>query len=279
MNIVQTYTDSFESATMTDKEKYNLIKESETIFIPSGFNFLKEIKGIRPGKITSLLAPSGVGKSTLARSIAIEAAKNGIVYYWLTEEKKEEFKLGLAKANISNSILNNIKIFSEIDCNIPINIDPSIFINQMESKLKLMNPILIICDNLTTSSIYMDRFDIQGEVVGIIGKLVSNLDCGFLTVLHTKSEITDNHRGLICIEDVRGKKIISIKSDYFYVMQVFKTDYTQHVTIRLDKHRHTSGVRNKLFLLDYSRDKNMYVSDRIINFAKFKELFDQRNIL
>lgn len=266
---------------MEDNEQAKLEKERNTIYIPTKFGFLLQTSGLRPGCLTGLLSTSSAGKTTLVRSIAVETAKDGIVFNWSTEETPKEYKLGLARQSLSESVLNNIKIFSEttITDKKKDSISAKDFLDVMEDKILTTRPTLIICDNLTTSIIYEDKHNDQPYIVTRLRKIAKNAQCPLLAVLHTGGLITDATSGLIDRSHVRGTKHIANKSDYFYIMQVFKGDSRVYPIMKIDKHRFHPDVDKKWFFLKYSKELNAYTGDEPISFNEMKDYFKKRDKL
>lgn len=258
-------------------DSYNLLQMEITH--STNFSFLKEHNGFREGKLHTLLGVSGGGKSTLVRSLLIDLITNNQekkILIWLSEETVDDFKSELAKANIQKKdLLENVFLASELEVEqkdfMFFTLDQCIKENQID---------FLIFDNITTSELYLNKsVGDQSRFCSELKQLVQRYQIPCLAVVHTGAQITETLTRLIDQNDIRGSKTLVNISEFFYVLQrfIFSNDKI-FPTLRITKHR-GQDVDSKIYFLNYTKERRIYISDRKITWENFKEAFKKRNTL
>jgi hypothetical protein len=252
----------------------NRIIERNKIHIHTRFNFIKQHNGLRPNKMHLFIAPTHIGKSTLAHALIndlVEQNRNIKILLYLTEETVTDFETAIAgfvtnyeKLNKSLTVMVEDK--SKDDKQIKDSIETTLFHGNYD---------LFIVDNLTTSKLYMDRkVDTQSEVSIWLKGLLQ--ETTIFIIAHT----TGNNYNTELLDEthIRGSKTITNITEFLYVMQPVRIGDRLTQFIRVIKHRGQSPA-NKFFRLEYDSQKKTIGSDRPADFEEFKELFRLRNKL
>lgn len=257
------------------------LQESGTIQIASKLCFLNAHNGLRRGSVHTVLGTAGGGKSTLIRTILRDFIFNKdnlhlSVSVWLSEETCKEYKIQLMHGMPPSDELKRGAMISEEE-NIEADLD--YFISQQE----IIAPDVLIYDNLTTSRFYTSA-DTKGQdaVFRKIKSLTKKLNCATIIVCHTGAEVSDSMDRLINMNDVRGSKSIINGSEFVYILQRFEIlsqgENRFFPTIRITKHRGQELVHN-MYFLQYMKELRAFVSDKAIEFEKFKEAYALRKRL
>lgn len=258
------------------KEEIELWREEKlkTKF-PSAFRFLNAHKGWREGKLHTILGVSHGGKSTLVRTIIIDAleGKNqvGII---LSEESEIDFLIETSDSGFDK--FDNLNIYEELSKDFS---SASEYMSKVETFIIEYGIKILFLDNITTSFCYMDRK--VGEQ-GIIAKAFKNLAIKYnipiVIVAHTGAHVTEYYAGLIETNDIRGSKTIVNLSEFFYIMQSFFVGDQRHNTLRIAKHR-GQVVMNRMYELYYYSKVKIFGKDELIQFKELKEIYKNRNKL
>lgn len=261
-------------AEISQDELIKILDENDFEYFKSKFNFLQEHRGFRPGKLHLLIGTPGSGKSTLTRSIVLEILEkvDTNIFLWLSEETIEEFKTSISK-DAKGRKLDKLILFSEQ------NIEPGQFKKLGEAKsffeeiLKLNNPRFLVFDNITTSLFYMDRRpNVQSDISLWLKTIAEKLGIPFFLIAHTDAKSSDLNGRILDGNDIRGSKTIVNLVQYLYIFQRFLINNFPYPTLRIQKHR-LHQVKNKMFYLVYSAEKNTYTGDKVISFKDFKEAY------
>lgn len=264
-----------QDATTTQDQRKEIQEENDFEYFPTDFIFLKEHKGLRPGCIHLLISNSGSGKSCLMRKILIDTAQKKDVLLWLSEETKEDFLLATNDANIYSEIQKNIKIITEMSFDKKIAANSKSLYFHFEKAILSLNPKAVFLDNLTTSRMYLNlRPAQQDELIWDIKNLCAKHGCPIFIVMHTRSEFSNNR--LLDDSDVRGSKTIANICEYLYLFQCWEIAGQIYPTLRIRKAR-KHRVENKMFRLNFSREKNLYISDAKMSFETFIENFKNKD--
>lgn len=259
-----------DKADFSDLENYN----SESL--KSRFNFLKQHGGLKSDKMHLLIAPTHSGKSTLTRTLLVDAMimnPKKKFLLWLTEETKEEFLKEFKKCFPHDQIdPNNLRIFSQQ--NYPETDHDKIkdFIQQCIDE---NYADFIFIDNITTSSIYVDKGTEKQASIANWLKTISK-EVGLFIIAHTNGNDFNNR--LLDETDIRGSKTITNLTEFLYVLQPIFINNTTYQFILIKKHRGES-VDNKFFRLDYDKRLFSFKEDRVADFDDIAWLFQQRNLL
>jgi len=265
---------------LLDQNKSKALRdEAAFVYFKTGFPFLAEHDGYRPGSIHTFLGVSGGGKSTLIRSLLSDILymnskkKIGII---LTEETIGELETELARIPKMAELFSNIDVMSELDYD---------FKNEWDSSLKMREFIqfsgldILFVDNLTTSHGYQDRKpDHQGRVVKGIIKTAKEFNLPVVLIMHTKKEVGRFHNHLIVPEDVRGGAGIVQLSQFFYCMQSFVSGGHRRNFLRIDKNR-GHIVENTYFEMFYWKSMSAFGKIEQSSIGALSEAFKHRDKL
>ena len=289
----------FPAFNFSDEAINEAASEDEQIFFQSPLNFLKEHRGLRPGSLHLLLAPSSAGKTTLTKSIISAHAHHYPIAVYSTEETRRQFLAGFKHVDFERFgrplairgfqehelfALHNqqAKQFKTMLCQI---------FNEMASEgIKIL-----FIDNITTSLFYNDQFDIQGPFLTELMRLARETKIAIFCIAHTSSGY-DQGKGLMSTESVRGNKTLTNKAEFMYCMYRFRTteEHTvegqpfgeentftkerERAFLRIEKHRGIH-VSHKLFELIYDPMGQVYFEDKPIDFDAFNEAYNCRQRL
>ena len=138
---------------------------------------------------------------------------------------------------------------------------------------------IIFYDNITTSEFYCDIHPSeQSTFIWELKELISKVKKPLILVAHTASEISENTPRFISITDIRGSKTIANLVQFYYILQRFSIEDAFYPTLRILKHRGQT-VKDTMYYLYYSKEKNIYYKDKKIDFNAIKEAFRSRNVL
>lgn len=261
----------FESAPDIEIIK-KLNEKHKKLFYPSRFRFLQAINGIRPGCMHGLLAPTGMGKSTLTRSIIAdtsETTKCGII---LSEEKFEEYASGFI-AQDEKITWANVKMLREssIIAEYPTKEQQveAIVSFAVEADIKVL-----FWDNITTGTILGDsvRPDAMSKLIELLKHHLFTYDIALFFIAHTGKGVKTEQNHLFQGEDVRGSNQYYMKADYFFNLQIKTKENTKLSFINITKNRFHQP-RNKYFLLDFVVNK--YVKDGPVAHEIIMKIFEK----
>jgi len=269
-------------AVFSCKEEADLyLEELDRVQFHTKYNFLKAHNGFRKGNMHTFLGTSGGGKSTLTRSLMIDMFQNfshkeDKILLWLSEERSKDYIAQLHKTGMPFELINRIIVYSEVDENGKNRKD---VIKRLDWIISEHKPMAVFYDNITTSMEYATvTIPEQDKFYHRLKTLALNSDIPFLIMAHTNGKITENYEHLIDQNDIRGSKQPAMISEFFYILQAFYVNEVRHNTIRLTKFR-GSSVEHRLYMLDYKKEMQLFVTDRKLEFEGFKEIFKTRNTL
>lgn len=261
-----------------------LIAENKKTFFASKLKFIQQHNGFRPGKLHLLIGQSGGGKSTMARTLLLDAAaslkKNKKILVWLSEETVKEFLTELAFSGVmdhASVLVERMDLYSEKDER-----------NLNKSRLQIMEDMrdlysqdcydIFFYDNITTSKIYASlRPTEQDQTADWIKGIASKTNTATILMAHTGSSYSGSN-GLIDHNHIRGSKHIVNLSEYIYILQSITIGSSRYTVLRVDKSR-SHEAPEAFFSLGYDRVQKLYTRANSVNFVRFKELFTARNKL
>lgn len=252
-----------------------LLKDQETTFFKTDFNFLKEHNGWRPGAFHLLISPTGQGKSTFTRSIIWDLAINNsgtVIGVYLSEESEDDFKTEFAKLGMTRDLTTcTIRVISEKDEG---NID-WLRLSEWVSNLDFL-----LFDNLTTSRNYNNKPNaVQFDFALKLSKLASDFKIPVVGIAHTDGDAKTKNN-LIEENHIRGDKSISSLSQFMYALQRFYVKDSEgkerfFSVLRLLKFRGFSPD-NLVFQMVYNKKTASFQQDKVIPWNDFKQAYDQR---
>ena len=262
---------------LLDSEIEQRQKHKKTTHFFTGFNFLKEHRGWRPGMLHTLMGTTGCGKSSLVRSVMLDFLSNEDrrIGLYLTEDSEDnvidEF---YSIPNPKKELFSRTVIFSEqtdLDFDYPLEttIADMVFDCSVD---------MVVIDNLTTSKYYRSSsIKDQETMVTRIKNTAQKLNIPILIVVHTGGNLFKNR--LYEENDIRGCKALTLVSEFYYIMQDIKVGERRTMTLRVTKHRTQNQVEHTLFRMIWNKQVAMYLSDEKMSFEEMKEEWDQRNKL
>lgn len=258
----------------TSDEARNFKKSLMAVHFHSNFGWVNSHNGFRRGSMHLLIAGTGAGKSTITRSIIRDLIfhkdNDCIVGVWLSEETIEEYKTLFSLGVSSNDKLLNTNAISEMD-NSEIN---ELYFFEW---LGMIQPDILILDNITTSKFYVDKKpDEQARFATKLKEALKKNNCAGVIIAHADSQQTAQRGGLLDINNIRGSKTICNLTEFAYILQTFSTPLARFTALRIVKSRSQKLVHD-LYYLKYEPSSMSYVSDTASEFKEFKEAFNARN--
>lgn len=258
-----------------------LLDDAQRFHYSTGIEFLARHKGWRRGKTHFILGSSGMGKSTLMRTLVADfircndhSKSVGIV---LSEETVDQFITEYNATGKLSDTLDNIFILPELDVKKIKNADT--WFEHVEKMLDSSEVDIFFYDNLTTSRIYSDLpVNQQGVFYLRLKSLCLKFNIPFVVIGHTQTGINENFKGIIDGDHIRGNRTPYMASEFFYVVQAFHVDSNRYTTIRIVKHR-GFNPSEKLFQAIYFKNAKMFGQFEVLNFENFKQIFKERNTL
>lgn len=248
-----------------DDTLQNRVNQNKRLFVPTRFNFLKEIVGLRPDGIHGLLATTGAGKSTLTRSIIADCSEDVKLLLLLSEETPQTYFAGFKKQGET--------IRRE---NIVVLLEKTITEASMlaEERFKFLFEMIlqsecafVFWDNVTASRLFGDSLHIskRGEYFLKLIDFLKAHNIGLFYIIHTDKTISKNQVNIYSGNNARGSDAIRMSTEYFFIMQGWSIKNKLFNFITIEKHReHT--VKNKHFLLIYKNET--YSTDKITTFEE-----------
>ena len=258
--------------TEQDIKQYEV--NSKTSDFRSSFNFFNCHRGIRKNKMHLLIAPTSAGKSTFVRSVLCDLVfrnKDKKVLLWLTEESIEDFKQEFSATVPANDVLKNITMISEMGTN-PNEDEVRGYI---EEAIGMVNPDIVICDNITTSRLYMDKTNSQQAEISMWIKELTRTTTFFI-IAHTNGDGYESK--FINENDIRGSKTLPNLVEFLYVLQPIRVGDRLFQFVNIIKHR-GQPISGKFFRLFYDERIKSFEKDSKISFEEIKDVFKQRNSL
>jgi ABC-type iron transport system FetAB ATPase subunit len=260
----------------TNEEQELIEKEKREVHFQSKLCFLNAHNGLRRGSMHLVLGTTGGGKSTLIRTILrdllfVKDAEYQVAV-WLTEEDLKDYRAEVAFGLPSSDRLLNSHAISELEGD---HITELYFFEWLE----MIQPDILIMDNITTSKFYNDKKPYeQSRFASKLKNITKKINIATVVVAHTDAKATDSMGRTININDVRGSKSIANLVEFAYILQRFELNETFFPTIRVVKHR-SQDLVHSLFYLEYDKRFRLFSGDKAIDFNKFKEVYDARNKL
>ncbi len=209
----------------------------ERTFFETKLPFLKEQNGLRPGKMHTLLGPTGAGKSTMMKTFLKDFIENNWldpVAIWLSEESFDDFRLEMSSFEIDHPEVRE-SIFVDSDLKYSCSFERK---ERMAELVKKSNASLFILDNITTSPAYEGRqYNEQAQFLQFLKALVKEQNAALLLIAHTKAGVGKYTPKLIDADDVRGNKTSANAADFLYIMQQWQIGETKFSTMRVEKNR------------------------------------------
>lgn len=247
----------------------------DTTFIPSRYNHVKKHNGFRPNTLSGLIAPTGIGKSSLTKTYVIELAKVCPVLLWISEETKTEYQELIS--TLDKGILDNITFVDEKKIDSSIKENQELFFKTFIDQYSISKAKYIVIDNITTSPFYSSRFGIRGqEKTTDFFRAFVKKHCSIFWVAHTRSEIGVNYGKALVAEDIKQSKELALNTEYLYGMQRFTSGNEIYNVLQVLKARHHNDAVGWYFM---AFAKGSYVGDGELSFEQVNTIFKNRDYL
>lgn len=244
-------------------------------FVESRYNFLNGHKGVRPNSLHGLMANTGIGKSSLTKTVIVENARVIKTLIWLSEEKIVEYQMLISK--LDKSVLSNITFVQERDIPEKYKQTSELFFRKFIDIVMESGCGFVFIDNITTSPFYSSRFGPVGQTktTTFLLSFVKQY-CSIFYVSHTASNISDNLNRMLKPEDIRGAKDLPMQTEFLYGMQRFTSGDNKYNVLSVLKARGYDSAPGT-YALVYT--KGSYVGDGKISFEGVNTLFQNRDFL
>lgn len=248
------------------------------------FQHLDVHHGFRPGVISGYIGSTGCGKSSLMKTLAMQAASTGPdtkVLYWLSEESAANYGKAMVRyASTARVPLDRIRFFEESSLDHTRLRTHEQFLDAFRDVVAGEFANIVFIDNCTTSRLYNadTGFRNQGKTVEFLKNLAKDLNIAIVYLAHTAANVSDNQGRLITTEDIRGSKDLVIQTSYFYILQKFTKNTDIFLTLRTVKfrdHQNAAGC----YLLKYDSELGVYTGDVKVDFEKINQIFKDRDYL
>jgi hypothetical protein len=249
----------------------------------TSFEHLSAHFGIRKGCYSIYMGTTSCGKSSLLKTIAVQASTTpGVtVLIWLSEEKKAKYAKGMdLYCKEVGADLGAVKFFEESSLDMSTIRTHEDFLATFRDVVVASGADIVFIDNITTSKLYGSATSLsgQGQTVTFFKRITQDLDIAIVAVSHTSSDVSDNMGRLFTTEDVRGLKAISLEASYFYSLQKFTSNGEIFLTLRVLKFRDHDQASGS-YLLKYDPRFSVYTGDVKVPFETINEIFKKRDAL
>jgi hypothetical protein len=272
-----------------DQVNENAKKYEVNEFTTIAFNFTRAHNGLKRTMGHMLMGPTGKGKSTVTRSIIIQAARQHRVLIYSTEESFEDTNYNYGQMGFTDIHAKNLFFMHEDDCVDPI---AEIYKSAIENSVDF-----IFFDNVTTSRFYDPVQPLEkSDFFRGLKKIGKDLNTVMFYVAHTDANTRSGQQKLIDNNDVRGYKLISNMCEYTYSVEMYEVTldrivyegkgFTKPKNIKVDEKiaflrilKTRYGVENTIFKLSYDSKSRSYLSDTAVPFDDFNTAFKSQNRL
>lgn len=243
----------------------------------TGFSFIDEHFGLRPGNVHVLLSGTSSGKTSLARSLVTSLSKTNRVLWYASEETMNAWKLRFPKTARPN--IENVKFIAESDLRPMIKSgdvkDPLLF---LENQIELFCATVFFFDNITTSTFYNDK---KPNEQSIFLMQLKDITIRQKAAMFLIAHLSSNHDAgkMFTSEDVRGNRSLSNIAEYWYNLHRLRLN----IADRQDENLQTSILHveksrwhdnsDTAYQLTFSKRLGIYTHDNPISWTVVKELF------
>lgn len=257
------------SGRMTKIDSENTRKEFCEKSFATRFKCFESHGGIRKKELSTIIAPYGMGKSTLVRTIVSEIIKqHKRVYLFLSEESPEFYKLPIYSAfeygfrytsTDPNIFLENLFLESQLEMQSK---EKSLgyFLNNLEQIILTYDVELIILDNITTSFLGRGSVNQQAETAEKLKELASKYGVAIVAVVHT-AKGTNPYQTILTGEDVRGNATITNIGSYNYVLTTYFRLNIPRAFLSVDKARYHPQANKRVYELIYNHNTSLFDKD------------------
>lgn len=240
-------------------------------------NFLKEHNGFRNSKLHLFIGSTGVGKSTLTRTVLLDflganTDKNAGLF--LSEETHEDFLTEFSFTELPLEKIEKLKVVSESSMPSSMKILEKLDILIQEAELNIM-----FIDNITTVSEYESaRPGQQNEIAKGIKALAVKYKIPIVVIAHSGGTVIQYAKALMDSNNIRGGKGIVNLAEFVYLIQSITINDQRKTILRISKSR-GQNVKNQTHQLFYYPTARIFGKSESVDFSKLKELFKQMDTL
>lgn len=269
---------------MTETNKKELDRAKNQVRFQSELDVFKLSNGIRPGEFSVIVAPSGNGKSTLCRTIAIECATSKKrCYHLLSEEMCDVYKAPISsiiqraysEESDQDEVLSKLFFESMLDWK-PEEETVEYFLSHLEDVMNEIAPEMIIFDNFTTSFIGELHISLQGKVIKQLRRFASIYDIALVGVFHTVKG-SDIYKNLLSGEDVRGNSTSTNAGSYNYILSTYFRGDKPRSFLFVDKARYHTKLNKTYWELKFHPLLEIFTGCEKSSYEEIKEYVDGMN--
>lgn len=264
-----------ESGRLSDADREKIKVAKERCVVKSQLGFLQGSNGLRPGEVSILLAPKGMGKSTMCKTISWECmASNAKCLHILSEEISGVYKSNIAETaqkvigERSGEKLDLLLFSSMLDWK-ESELTYEGFFYKLNEMLAEHVPDVVIFDNFSTSTFGNMHTNVQFKAINDLRKMASETEMCFVIVLHTVKN-TDITKKILSGEDVRGNSNSTNTGSYNYVLTTYFGEKPR-AFIFVDKARYHGEVNQTYWELMFDPVSELYVKDKKVDRAELKQ--------
>jgi len=235
--------------------------------------------GLRRNKMHLMIAPTGVGKSTFARTMIIDFLENNCeskILLWLTEETIQDFEQEFVFGLPEGLNTENLTIISEQE--LLESEGPEEIKRDISELVDFYNFDLVVCDNITTSRLYTAKGIESENKAALWLKSLCKRNLALFIIAHTGAGVVENTNKLIDENDIRGSKMLTTLVEFLYVFQPMYVGGTLYQFINFKKHR-GQPIASKYLQLIYNHETRIFRKQKYIEFEFLKSIFKTRNTL
>lgn len=252
------------------KDRQELVEANEKFLLgKTGFAFVDDHKGFRPGKIHILQARTSTGKTSIARSLFAKMSFDHKCLWYSSEETLEDWKIKTPEHSQPRE--DNVFLIEEHEAK-KLYSTPREFLQMLEMTIDLKQIRFFVFDNITTTTFYNDlKPKEQSDFLGNLKSMIAKSNCAVLILAHVSSSCKTK---LFQSDNVRGNKTLSNLAEYWYNMirVVVKGEDSIQENITTLVHVEKSRAHDnseQIYFLKYNRAQG-YFADKQIDWKQMK---------
>jgi len=268
---------------MLKSENDKISRELAETSFKSNFKFLRDHNGFRRGELHTLTGTKGSGKSSLIKSMAIEAAFNSKrVFILLSEETIEMYRHGIWRTALdgnrgdvdrTNEFMDNIIFATELDIEQGEQ-DINKFFHDLKGVILGQDVDLFIYDNFTTGFFNNEGVNDQGKAINFFKSITTKFDFSTLLVFHTSKGV-DTNRKILDGDDVRGNSSSVNIGSYNYLIQTFFKISPPRAFLIVDKSRYHTKANKKVYELQYNIELSLPDGDIFSDYQTVQKIINE----
>lgn len=232
----------------------------------SMFGFVNDMNGWRRGKVHLFIGDTHAGKTTLVRSILLDAVANKKkVLTWLSEETLEDYKTEMAYIGHEHEAYKNITVVSEQDQEI------TSMVGAIKFHVQEREVDLVIVDNITTSEFYNDKISEQAPLIKNLKRVAIEENIPLILIAHTNAAKEFRPYHPIKPNDIRGNKTLPNLVEFCFGIHKVPTPSGPKNYINTIKNRGQPMLK-PFYKLLYNTKGKFYQSSLPLELAQLKLL-------